>query len=254
MTQTTALIHTLKKALRKARVTYAEIARHLDMSEANVKRLFATQSFTLHRLEAICELMQMELGDLFELHDQSRQRITHLTHEQEQEMVSDAKLLLVAVSVRNHLGFDDIIKRYNISEIECIQCLARLDRLKVIDLLPGNRIRLLVDENFSWLPDGPIERFYQQQIQQPFLKSRFSKDLECRLFKFGLLGENSSQVMIKKLQGLAQEFTELHRHDLDLPIDRRYNMGLLIAMRPWEFEMFKPLVSKERRGDNSHGR
>jgi hypothetical protein len=29
-------------------------------------------------------------------------------------------------------------------------------------LLPNNRIRLLVSLDFSWLPDGPIQRFKQQ--------------------------------------------------------------------------------------------
>ncbi len=247
MSQTPGLIRTLKQTLRRARVTYADIACHLDMSEANVKRLFATGAFTLQRLEAICELLQLELIDLFELHERSRRRITHLTREQEEELISDTRLLLVAVSVRNHMGFDDIVGRYNISEHECIRCLARLDRLKVIDLLPGNRFRLLIDENFAWLPNGPIERFYQQQIQRPFLKSRFGGELECRLFKFGLLSDSSSRLMLKKLQALAREFSELHHQDLELPLDRRHNMGLLLAMRPWEFELFRPLVDKSQK-------
>lgn len=244
MAQTLALIATLKQALKKSHYTYADIARHLDMSEANVKRLFASQSFTLQRLESICQLMQMELSDLFVLYEESRQRITNLSLQQEQELVRDAKLLLVAVSVRNHLSYDHIIKNYDISETECIRYLARLDRLKIIDLMPGNRIKLLIDENFSWLPNGPIEQFFQQQIQNQFLKSRFKKELDCRLFQFGLLGESSSRLMINKLKALSHEFTELHRQDLSLPLEKRYNLGLLMAIRPWELEVFKPLIKK----------
>ncbi|MCP4433143.1 MAG: helix-turn-helix transcriptional regulator [Gammaproteobacteria bacterium] len=242
MTQTTALISTLKHLLRKSRVTYADIADHLSMSEANVKRLFATQSFALPRLESICQLLQLELSDLFAIYEESRQRITGLSLQQEKELVGDASLLLVAVSVRNHLSFDDIIKNYNISETECIQNLAKLDRLKIIDLLPGNRIKLLIDENFSWLPNGPIEQFFNRQIQDQFLKSRFKEELNCRLFQFGLLGENSSRIMINKLKALSKEFTELHHQDLTLPLDRRYNLGLLMALRPWELEVFRPLI------------
>jgi DNA-binding Xre family transcriptional regulator len=242
MAQTKALIQTLKQTLKASRFTYADIARHLDMSEANVKRLFATQSFTLQRLESVCELMQMELGDLFTLYEESRQRIRNLTPQQEQELVSDAKLLLVAVSVRNRLSFTDIISRYKITETEAIRYLVRLDRLGIIDLLPGNRFKLLIDEHFSWLPEGPIERFYHQQIQGQFLKSRFNKDTDLRLFEFGLLGEGTCQVFIKKLQAMTQEFIELHRQDMNLPLNKRYNMGLIIAMRPWEPEFFKPFV------------
>lgn len=242
MAQTTALIKTLKQALKASRFTYADIARHLGMSEANVKRLFATESFSLHRLEAVCELLQLELADLFALYENSRDKIRHLTLEQEQELVSDIGLLLIAVSVRNRLSYEDIVNFYTITETETIRYLARLDRLGIIDLLPGNRIKLLIDERFNWLPDGPIERFYQQQIQSQFLKSRFSAETDLRLFQFGLLGEGACQVFIKKLQALAQEFIELHRQDMNLPLDKRYNMGLLIAMRPWELEIFEPLI------------
>ena len=242
MAQTTALIKTLKQALKASRFTYADIARHLGMSEANVKRLFATESFSLHRLEAVCELLQLELADLFALYEESRDKIRHLTLEQEQELVSDIGLLLIAVSVRNRLSYEDIVNFYTITETETIRYLARLDRLGIIDLLPGNRIKLLIDERFNWLADGPIERFYQQQIQSQFLKSRFSAKTDLRLFQFGLLGEGACQVFIKKLQALAQEFIELHRQDMNLPLDKRYNMGLLIAMRPWEVEIFEPLI------------
>jgi DNA-binding Xre family transcriptional regulator len=243
VTQTAALLKTLKRALKGAGFTYQDVAQHMGMSEANVKRLFATQRVTLQRLEQICGLMQLELSDLFELYDESRQRISNLTQEQEKELVSDAKLLLVAVSVRNHLSYQDIIAHYKISETECIRCLARLDRLKIIDLLPNNRIKLLIDEYFNWLPHGPIERFFQQQIQAQFLKSNFSKERELRLFEFGLLGDSSTQVMINKLKALAVEFTDLHRQDLNLPLEKRYNQGLLMAIRPWDLEVFKPFLS-----------
>ncbi len=245
MDQTKALIKTLKQVLKESAYTYADVAKQLGMSEANVKRLFATQRFTLQRLEQICELVQMELSDLFELYNESRQRISSLSLEQEKQLVSDAKLLLVAVSVRNHLSFEDIITHYQISETECIHYLAQLDRLKIIDLLPGNRIKLLIDENFNWLPHGPIEIFFQQQIQSQFLKANFNKEQDCRLFQFALLGDTSTQIMLNKIRGLAQEFTELHRQDLKLPLNKRYNQGLLIAMRPWDLDVFKPLMGNK---------
>ncbi|MDH3760282.1 MAG: helix-turn-helix transcriptional regulator [Gammaproteobacteria bacterium] len=245
MAQSQALVQTLKRTLRAARITYADIAGHLDMSEANIKRLFATQSFTLQRLESICEMMNMDLGDLFHLHESARERIQHLTRKQEQELVGDTRLLLVAVCVRNRLGFEEIAAGYRLTEPEIIRCLARLDRLGIIELLPGNRIKLLIDDNFDWLSNGPIERFYQQQIQEQFLDANFAADIESRQFQFGLLGESSCLLLKKKLRELAREFTELHHSDLTLPLNKRYNVGLLLAMRPWELTAFKPLLKEE---------
>jgi DNA-binding Xre family transcriptional regulator len=244
MSQTDALLQTLKQTLRAERITYADIADELEMSVANVKRLFATRSFNLYRLEKICAMMHMDLVDLLRLHESKLERIRHLSEEQEQELVGDMKLLLVAVSVRNGLEFDAIIDRYQLSDHETLRCLARLDRLGIIELQPGNRFKLLIDDNFTWLPDGPIDRFYQQKIQQEFLDAGFNAEVELRQFQFGLLGENACAKMKQKLRETMREFTELHHADLALPIERRYSMGLLVAMRPWEMSAFKPLIEK----------
>lgn len=240
MTQAPALIETLKHALKQNGLTYAEIARRLDMSEANIKRMFATKRFTLDRLEDICQLMQLELMDLFQLYEESRQRITQLTAEQEQELVGDVKLLMVAVCVRNRLSFADILMNYRISEAECIRCLARLDRLKIIDLLPNNRIKLRIDDNFRWLQHGPIDSFFERQIKNQFLKSQFAGESAQRMFLFGLLGDTSIQILMNKIQAIGKEFAELHRLDTQLPLDKRHNVGFMLALRPWELDAFVP--------------
>jgi len=246
MAQTEALISTLKQALKAERLTYAEVARRLDMSEANVKRMFATQRFTLERLEQVCRLMQMELGDLFQLYEASRQRVTQLTTEQEKELVADSQLLLVAVSVRNRLSFDEMVSRYRLKETECIRCLAKLDRLKIIDLLPSNRIKLRISEDFRWLPNGPIERYFEKQIQTQFLKSGFNREGQRRLFLSGLLSEASHQILLSKLEMLSHEFTELHRQDARLPLEKRQNIAMMAALRPWELEAFRQLRNDEK--------
>ncbi len=246
MTQTDALIDTLKRVLKTRRTTYAELARRLDMSEANIKRMFASKRFTLERLEQVCKSLDMELSDLFQLYEESRQRITRLTLEQEQELLRDEKLLLVAVSVRNRLGFEDIVNNYDISPSECIRYLAKLDKLKIIDLLPNNHIKLRIDEHFRWLPNGPIEKFFEKQIQAQFLKSTFSGEQEQRLFLFGLLGDSSTQIMMNRMKSLAREFTDLHRQDAHLPLDKRHNIGFMLALRPWDLDVFVPLYRNKK--------
>jgi len=241
MAQSTALIETLKQALKAHQLTYARVADKIGMSEANVKRMFAARRFSLDRLEQICQLMGMELSDLVALYDESRQRITQLSYEQEQELVQDVRLLLVAVSVRSRLDFDHIVTNYQISKTECIAYLAKLDKLKIIDLLPNNRIKLRIDENFSWLPNGPIERFFEKQVQAQFLKSSFNHEFSQRLFQFGLLTDPSIRILMNKMQGLAREFGDLHRQDSQQPLEKRSSIGFILALRPWELQAFESL-------------
>ncbi len=246
MSETRGLIQALKQALRQHPMTYAEVATGLGMSEANVKRLFASERITLDRVEAICRLIDMGLSDLFALYSAGREQIQQLSEEQEQELVADARLLLVAVCVRNELNFVEILQYHHLSETELIRCLAKLDRLKVIDLLPGNRIRLRIDRNFRWIENGPIEQFYRKTIQHEFINGRFEAD--GRRFCFGMLGRNSQALLKKRLEALAYDFIQLHLADRALPWDQRNSVGLLMALREWEFSILSPYVKESGKG------
>jgi len=57
-----------------------------------------------------------------------------------------------------------------------VQMLAKLDRLRLIELQPNNRIKLLVAPNFAWLPNGPILRVFLKTIQRDFFAARFSQE------------------------------------------------------------------------------
>ena len=241
MSQTPLLITALKRALKNHGKTYQDVASHLEISEASVKRMFSTNSFTLQRLESVCHFINLDLIELAKQAEETQNRISHLTEEQEKKLVSDTELMLVAVCVRNQWQFDDIVKNYTITESECIKHLATLDKLKLIELLPGNRVKLLIRPDFRWLPAGPIERFYRENIQREFFNSNFSKSNEERLFLTGFLSRGSAEQLLIKLNRLASEFAELHRDDMSLPIENKVNVGLVLACRPWELAVFSAL-------------
>ena len=120
MSQISQISSTLKQLLRQHQITYKDIANQLEMSEANVKRIFSTNSFALDRLEQICEILQMSLSDLFIIAQKQTQQLTQLTEEQENELLANTKLLLVAVCVRDAWTFDEIIEHYDIDSHECV--------------------------------------------------------------------------------------------------------------------------------------
>jgi hypothetical protein len=57
----------------------------------------------------------------------------------------------------------------------------------VIELLPGDRIRLKVARDFDWLPDGPIWRFFVGQGLSDFLDSGFDQPGQTLDFTHGML-------------------------------------------------------------------
>jgi DNA-binding Xre family transcriptional regulator len=243
MAQTLQLIDTLKRSLKAHGLTYADVARHLDLSEANVKRLFAKRRFTLERLEQICQLMEMEISDLVqEMNDWAGAKaISSLSLEQEAEIAGNIELLLVTVCVLNRWTLEEIMARFTLSEVRCIQHLAKLDRLRLIELLPKNRVKLLVARNFKWMEDGPIQRFFQEKIEADFFSSRFDHDNERLIVVNGMLAESSNQVFQRKMEHLAREFDELNDDDAKLPLDDRNGTTVVIAIRPWSYGLFDVL-------------
>ena len=241
MAQTAALVEVLKRQLRARGVTYAQVARKLSLSEASVKRMFSKREFTLKRLDEICQLTNTEFSDLLLILHQEENLVSQLTWEQEEEIVSDRKLFLAAVCALNHVTFEQIVAAYDISRTECIQLLARLDRLRFIQLQPDNRIKLLVAHNFSWLPDGPIQRFFNQQAHSEYFRSRFARPHEHMVVVNGMLSRTSSATIVTRLKRVAREFSELHNDDARLPLGQRSPMSLLVAIRHWELQAFADL-------------
>ena len=164
MAQTSALIKTLKKELKANGLTYADVAKHLALTQASIKRLFSEENISLARLDQICLMMNIEISDLVKSMSEQQGQLQQLSAEQEQEITRDLNLLLICICVLNKWSMREIVSYYNIPDVECIQKLAQLDKLKIIELLPENRIKLLVDSHFGWRDNGPIQQFFQKTI------------------------------------------------------------------------------------------
>jgi xanthine dehydrogenase molybdopterin-binding subunit B len=158
MAETATLMDALKRALRARRISYSKVGEVLDLSEASVKRLFSRGGFTLERFEQVCSLAGTTMVELARQSAGGKDAVSQLTMEQERAIMSDRKLLLVAVCALNHLTVQEIVGAYALTKAECVTLLLRLDSIHFLELLPENRIRLLVTHTFSWLPNGPIQQ------------------------------------------------------------------------------------------------
>ncbi len=241
MAQTSELIKTLKKTLKAHGKTYADVSRQLGLSEASVKRLFSQENLSLERLDRICQMLDMEISDLVQLMTEQQHKLQQLTVEQEQEITDDITLLVVAICALNKWTIGDIVAFYDITEGECFLKLARLDRLKLIDLLPNNRIKVRVAPNFSWRENGPIQAFFQEKLGQEFLTGRFSRDDECLIVLNGMLSPESNAEFQRKLKRLAWEFDLLNSDDSSLKLQQRGGVTVVMAMRGWRYGIFHPL-------------
>jgi transcriptional regulator with XRE-family HTH domain len=241
MSGTAALIEVLKGELKAAGVTYAELAARIGLSESSVKRMFSRRDMPLSRIDAICRACRLRFDELARQVADAAPQLQELSAEQERAVVADRKLLLVAVCALSQWSFEQITQHYRLSDAECIRCLARLDRLGIIELKPLNRYRLKVAKTFRWRPDGPVQRYFREHVIGDYFGGRFDREGEVLLLVHGSVHKAMLANFAERIKRLGQDFSAQHLADQKLRPELREGVTLILALREWEFTAFRDL-------------
>lgn len=241
MARTKQIIDAVKVALKQQGFTYRALAEKLEVSESTVKQMFANGNFSLNRLDAICELLELDIAALLELSESLEDRVTRLSLDQEQALVEDPKFLVVAYCLVNHWKVDEITARYDISDTEIITLLARLDKMRLIELQPNNRVRLIMANNFSWHPNGPIEKYFRSKVQTEFFSTSFEEDGALRVVKNGDLTVKSQADLRNRLKMIDSLFDELSEQERKISSGQRHGITMILAIRNWQVSIFTDL-------------
>jgi transcriptional regulator with XRE-family HTH domain len=236
--QTKRFLECVKRYLKAQGKTYADLACALDVSEATVKRIFSEESVSLSRMDEICAFLGIQLTDLASMVEQEETLISTLTEDQEQHLVSNPKLLLMLYFLLNNWSVEEILNEYAIEEPEANTLLAQLDRLKLIDVLPSNHVKILVSRTLNWRIDGPIRKFFDQRVRGEFLQGKFDQSGDFLKFYSGKISTASAKSFENKLMQLVTEFHNLIKDNASLPAEERHGYSFMLAMREWEFSLF----------------
>lgn len=234
MSTTSDLITALKAELKAAGITYAALAERLGMAESSVKRMFSSRGdLSLSRVDAVCRALGMDFADLARTVADSQPLLQQLSLEQEAAVVADRRLLLVAICAMSQMPLDDIVAAYTVSPADGIRCLTRLDALGIIELRPGNRYRLKVAKGFRWLPQGPVMRFFRDEVLQDYFAGGFDGEAEMLTVVHGEIGHGPAMGFRDRLIRLCQDFSSQHLADRALPAAQRQAFTLVVGMRSW---------------------
>ena len=108
----------------------------------------------LSRIDAVCRALQLDFAELAKRVADMQPLVTGLTEAQENAVVADKKLLLVAICVLSQWTIEQIASSYRLSPAECIKYLAQLDRIGIIELKPLNRYLLKLAKTIRWRLHG----------------------------------------------------------------------------------------------------
>lgn len=241
MSTTADLVSLLKKELKTAGMTYADLALALGMAESSVKRMLARGDMPLSRIDAICRALKLDFADVARRLADEQPLLAQLTELQEKTVVADKKLLLAAICALSQWTLEQITQSYRLSEPECIRYFAQLDRIGIIELRPLNRYRLKLAKTFRWRPHGPVMDYFRENALLDYFSGGFDRPGEGMLLVHGAISRSLAPSFMERMQRVAQDFAQQHQADQKLADKDREAYTLLLAMRRWEFEAFVAL-------------
>nr|MBL8454653.1 helix-turn-helix domain-containing protein [Zoogloeaceae bacterium] len=248
MSTSADLVAALKAELKAAGITYATLATRLAIAESSVKRMFSRSGdLPLSRVDDICRVLGLDFAELARRVAESQPLLLELTLAQEQAVVADRHLLLVATCCMSQWSFEQIVSTYTLTDAECVRCLTALDRLGIIDLRAGNRYRLRVAKGFRWLADGPVMRFFRAEVLDDYFGGGFDGESEMLMVVHGQIGTGLAASFRERLARIGQDFSNQHLADLKLPSAQRRPYTLVLGMRSWLMAAFRDCLREDAR-------
>mgnify|MGYP001048270828 CR=1 FL=1 len=243
MNETKQMLETLKRCLRARGVTYRRLGQTLGLSESSVKRLFSEETFSLGRLERVCRALDMTIADLARLAAGENERSasaapSSLTLEQERILANKPSLLACFYLLLNGRSIVEVSPRLGLSARAARNLVSELAAAGLLSIERGNKIVVHARLPIAWRPNGPVRKLYERQVRAEFLQSDFAEKNEALAFHSAELSQASMQILLRKIDKLAEDFAELAALDVKLPPKDKTSVALLLATRPWVFSMF----------------
>jgi DNA-binding Xre family transcriptional regulator len=235
------VVQVLRTELRRAGVTYKTLAERIQMSESSIKRMFGQKDMSLSRLAQICKVAGVAMEDVLRQAADVTPHADTLTLAQEQSLMANPKLLLLAICCLGHWTLEQVIETYALTEAECILALVALDKLEFIELKPLNRYRLRVSSAFHWRADGPVQTYFREFVVADYFNGRFDGPGETLMCVPARLSSVSAQEVLLKIRQLAAELARLQQEDRRLPLSECDGFTLMLGFRSWEYAAFTAL-------------
>lgn len=241
MSTTIDLVQALKAELKAAGITYADLAKQLGMAESSIKRIFAKGDMPLSRIDEVLRVLKMDFAELARKVADAQPLRHELSEEQEAAVISDRKLLLLAICCLSQWTYEQMVATYSFTEAECVRYLVWLDKLGIIELRPLNRYRLKVAKGFRWRPNGPVMAYFREHVADDYFSGGFDGEGEMLMLVHGQIGRSLASTFVERLQRVGQDFAQQHLADQRLAPEHKRPYTLVVGMRSWLFAAFRDL-------------
>src|SRR5579859_6815085 len=141
--QVEVMMDVLRELFRQHGLRFSDVAERLSVTERTVTRWFSADSVETAVIERMCALVEIDLFALCEIASKRLEaRPVRHTLQQEQALAESPLLTYLFAQICKGWTAKELRDDIDIPEPVLVDHLIRLDRIGLIELLPGNEIRL----------------------------------------------------------------------------------------------------------------
>ena len=207
------------------------LGKKLGISERSVNRIFSEGTFTLDRFMKVCELIDISLSDLEKM---TKMDIEHwdnsLTIEQEEFFINNFEYMIFYSLLFEYESVKKLAKDYQIDDITIGKLLAQLEKLGLIEWLPGNEAKVILPRKHA-TSDGPLVHEHGKSIIASMVDISINSEKEKDFLLFTLLSKSSQKMMREKMEELYNEMRKNNEIEGRLKIPGE-TVGVYMGIRP----------------------
>jgi transcriptional regulator with XRE-family HTH domain len=230
------LLATLRRRLRSAGLTQADIANKLDVGTATIKRWLHGRGLSLRTLSQLCALADTTLTELAEesaIPDRSSDK---LTLAQEKALTASPELSTVFFIIITGWPVSEAYEGFGISPENILQHVDRLERLALVDRLPGGRLRARLDPAHVWQRE-PMRRHFEQHMKHLFFELDYGDPetiFGAETLKLSPVGVARVAERIERFRGELREIARDDRRSSALPGEWHAVLAVACPVAPFK--------------------
>jgi transcriptional regulator with XRE-family HTH domain len=237
--QLDVMMEVLRELLRQHGLRFSDVARQLGVTERTVTRWFSADSVETAVLQRFCELVGIDFFALCEIAAKRvENRPARHTVQQEQALAESPLLTYLFAQICKGWSAKELRDDIDIPEPVLIDHLIKLDKIGLIELLPGNEIRLMTSRNMVLIPNGPYARNLNRWLGETFRTPDVDEENSVWVCDFMKLTPGSRERLERKFRELMHEAQQLSDSDRRANAASRDWYGIVLVAKPQDIRPF----------------
>ena len=240
-----AILEIAKKLLKERQLSYSDISKHWHLSLPAVKAAMNSANLPLARIISLCDLLGISLKDLLELLNRDTGKGFRITPAQEEFFSQHPSYLCYFLELLNKSPAE-IERTHNITAKSSRVYLKALEKLGLIQVFPGDKIKMKARSPILWSDHGPLGAIFSKTMLLQFAAWAAKKITSPQKMFLELHGWTITPAQYEEFQReyreLAQKYREVSGLNKQvLPKEKQEYISVLMLGDYWDCPIFKEI-------------